>query len=97
MSFLPNLYFFQGQKYTSFKVKNILLLAKIYFSDKVLLWVTHQLVTLTLHYITLHYIVTIPSATTGTMTVKSRQIANIIIMDEWVFQTKIFRLPVTYG
>ena len=27
-------------------LKNILLLAKIYFSDKVLLWVTHQLVTL---------------------------------------------------
>ena len=38
MSFLHDLYFFQGQ--------NILLLAKIYFSDKVLLWVTHQLVTL---------------------------------------------------
>ena len=31
---------------TSFRVKNILLSAKIYFSDKVLLWVTHQLVTL---------------------------------------------------
>ena len=31
---------------TSFRVKNILLLAKIYFTDKVLLWVTQQLVTL---------------------------------------------------
>ena len=31
---------------TSFRVKSILLLEKKYFSDKVLLWVTHQLVTL---------------------------------------------------
>ena len=31
---------------TSFRVRNILLLAKIYFSDKVLLWVTQQPVTL---------------------------------------------------
>ena len=31
---------------TSFSVKNKLLFAKIYFSDKVLLWVTHQPVTL---------------------------------------------------
>ena len=35
---------------TSFRVKNILLLAKIYFSDKVLHWITHQLVTLILMY-----------------------------------------------
>ena len=45
MSVLRYLYFFQGRRYTSFG-KNILLLAKIYFSDKVLLWVTHQPVTL---------------------------------------------------
>ena len=39
------------RNFTSFRVKNILLLAKIYFTDKVLLRVTQQLVTLILiHY-----------------------------------------------
>ena len=46
MSFLGNLYFFQGIKYTLF-------FTKIYFPDKVHLWVTQQPVNLS---ISLHYI-----------------------------------------